>query len=194
MAGRFTRIELPLLALLALALLGAGFAATAEADSIVAAPVSLSTRPSQPSGDPNCTVTLGFWKNHPESWTRVTSMSLGTVTYSQSQLLAILRQSPSGNGLVTLAHQLITAKLNLLLGAVPPAEVSEAIAEADALIGSLVVPPVGTGRLSTLQISALENVLASFNVGQIGPGHCPDSLEIVPTQRSTWGQLKLIYR
>ena len=64
----------------------------------------------------NCTYTLGYWKNHPEAWP-VTSLTLGTVSYNQAELLSILNQSAGGNGLVTLAHQLITTLLNQAQGA-----------------------------------------------------------------------------
>src|SRR5688572_23676843 len=59
-----------------------------------------------------CTLTQGYWKNHPEAWP-VASLELGSVTYSKAQLLSIFRTPVSGNGLVSLAHQLIAAKLNV---------------------------------------------------------------------------------
>ncbi len=142
----------------------------------------------------DCTLTIGFWKTHPESWTRVTSLTLGTVTYGNAQVLAILNTSARGNGLVSLAHQLIAAKLNALLGAVPTPDVQSAIAEADALIGGLVVPPVGTGSLKPGVTSALTSLLDSFNTGLIGPGHCENTCCIVPTRTATWGSLKQRYR
>ena len=47
----------------------------------------------------------------------MTRLTLGTVTYSQAQLLAIFNTPVRGNGLISLAHQLIAAKLNILAGA-----------------------------------------------------------------------------
>jgi len=49
--------------------------------------------------------------------------------------------------------------------------VAQAIADADALIGSLVVPPVG-GSLPSSTTSALTEALAEYNEGVTGPGHC----------------------
>ena len=72
---------------------------------------------------------------------------LGTVNYNQAELLLILDQPTQGNGLVSLAHQLIAAKLNAAAGTSVPASVATAIANADTLIGGLVVPPVGGGTL-----------------------------------------------
>ena len=70
----------------------------------------------------------------------MTELQLGNVTYTQEQLLDILHQPVRGNGLLILAHQLIAAKLNIAAGA-DPSCIQETIAEADALIGDLVIPP-----------------------------------------------------
>jgi len=64
----------------------------------------------------NCTYTQGFWKNHKDVWP-VQSLQLGGVTYTKQELCDILDKSVKGNGLVSLAHQLIAAKLNLANGA-----------------------------------------------------------------------------
>jgi len=145
-------------------------------------------------GPTDCTLTIGFWKNHPESWTRVTSLVLGTVTYSNSQILSILMAPARGNGLISLAHQLIAAKLNALLGAIPTSQVQTAMNDADAMIGGLIVPPVGTGSLDPGSTSSLTSLLDSFNSGLIGPGHCENTCCIVSTRQSTWGSLKQRYR
>jgi hypothetical protein len=123
--------------------------------------------------DKGCTLTQGFWKNHPEAWP-VSSLTLGSVTYSQDELLAILRQPVGGNGLVQLAHQLIAAKLNIASGA-DDADIADAIEDADALIDGLVVPPVGSGTLPTKTTSALNDELTGFNEGESGPGHCENN-------------------
>ena len=121
----------------------------------------------------NCTLTQGFWKNHEEVWP-VTSLTLGTVTYNQAQLLSILRTPVAGNGLISLAHQLIAAKLNVANGAAG-SSIAGAISSADALIGGLVVPPVGTGTLKTNVTSSLVGQLDGYNNGVTGPGHCDDT-------------------
>jgi hypothetical protein len=142
----------------------------------------------------DCTVTQGYWKNHPGSWSRVISLKLGSVTYDQAQILDILRQPAKGNGLVSLAHQLIATRLNLLLGAVPPESVNLAVSLADTAIGTLVVPPVGGGRLVPGSTSPITWTLDEFNNGLLGPGHCPSDLRIVPAAGTTWGTLKSLYR
>jgi cysteine-rich repeat protein len=113
---------------------------------------------------------LGFWKNHTDVWP-VSSLTLGSVSYSKEELLSILQSPVAGNGLIQLAHQLIAAKLNGAQGA-DSSSVSGAIADADALIGSLVVPPIGGDALRPGTTSALTSALDSFNSGLTGPGHC----------------------
>lgn len=135
----------------------------------------------------NCTYTQGYWKNHPEAWPTNT-LTLGTVVYNQTELLAILGQEVNGNGLVSLAHQLIAAKLNILNGADPTAA-SATIAAADAQIGNLVVPPVGSGYLDPSTTSANTQTLDDYNNGVIGPGHCGTT----PTEPTTWGNIKSLF-
>lgn len=125
-------------------------------------------------GAGGCTLTQGFWKNHPDQWP-VATLTLGTVTYSKAQLISILHQPVKGNGLVSLAHQLIAAKLNVANGATCAA-ISGIIAKADAIIGGRVPPPVGSDSLSTSSVSALVDLLDRFNSGLISgcPGHCAE--------------------
>jgi hypothetical protein len=132
--------------------------------------ISCATQPCVPPT--NCTYTQGYWKTHPSAWP-VSSLSLGTVSYTEAQLLQILNQPAQGNGLVILAHQLIAAKLNIAHGA-DPADAAQAIADADAMIGDLVVPPIGAGYLPPTQTDNLAETLTEYNEGTIGPGHCDD--------------------
>jgi cysteine-rich repeat protein len=118
----------------------------------------------------DCTLTQGYWKNHPDAWP-VTSLTLGTVTYDQAELIVILKTPVKGNGLIALAHQLIAAKLNVAAGA-DDASIEASITAADALIGSLVV---GEDRLATSETSDLNGALDAFNNGDVGPGHCGDN-------------------
>jgi hypothetical protein len=121
-----------------------------------------------------CTRTQGFWKTHPEAWPGGVlsgGMTLGSVTYTAAQLEAIFTQPVRGNGLISLSHQLIAAKLNVGSGA-DPSGIQSAIDAADALIGSRVVPPVGSGYLAPSSTSALNTALTNFNEGLTGPGHC----------------------
>jgi hypothetical protein len=132
--------------------------------------ISCATQPCVPPT--NCTYTQGYWKTHPNAWP-VSSLTLGTTSYTESQLLEILGQPAQGNGLVILAHQLIAAKLNIANGA-DPSDVQQAIIDADTMIGGLVVPPIGSDYLPSGQTSGLTETLTEYNEGTIGPGHCED--------------------
>jgi hypothetical protein len=136
----------------------------------------------------NCTFTLGFWKTHPSAWP-VNSLMLGNVNYTKAELLTILGTSVGGNGLVSLAHQLIAAKVNIANGADPTAAAAT-IAAADAQIGNLVVPPVGSGYIHPSQTSTKTQSLDDYNNGISGPGHCGT----VATESKTWGQVKALFR
>jgi hypothetical protein len=148
--------------------------------------------------DNNCTNTQGFWKTHgpagcltgnnSNEWP-VTSLMLGTVNYTDLELCAILNTPAGGNGLISLAHQLIAAKLNVANGADQTAIAAD-IAAADAMIGNLVVPPVGAGSLAPSQTSSLTQSLDDWNNGVTGPGHC----DATPARSASWGQVKTIYR
>lgn len=142
----------------------------------------------QTTASTNCTFTQGYWKNHANAWP-VSSLTLGTVTYTKVELLQILGAPVKGNGLISLCHQLIATKLNVAQGADPSAA-SAAIAAADALIGGLVCPPVGSGSLSPGSTSSTTQTLDDYNNGVIGPGHCGT----VPTEPATWGSVKNLYR
>ena len=137
----------------------------------------------------SCTLTQGYWKTHGAVPTgnneyvwpdaiKASGLQVGNVTYSAEDLLSILNKPAGGNGLIALAHQLIAAKLNVAAGADPTAVAAD-IATADALIGSLVVPPLGSGYLAPSLTSGLVTVLANYNEGATGPGHCDDQEPVV---------------
>jgi len=129
-----------------------------------------------------CTYTQGYWKNHgpvgcasgnnTNHWA-VDNLDLGNVNYTDGELCSIFKTPVKGNGLVSLSHQLIAAKLNAANGASLPTIASDAIADADALIGDLVVPPVGGGYLAPATTSFLTGLLGSYNEGLLeGTVHC----------------------
>jgi len=122
-----------------------------------------------------CVLGQGYWKNHPAQWP-VTQLQLGNVTYNQQQLLSILNQPVRGNGLISLAYQEIAAKLNIATGA-DPSCVQQTLASADALIGDLVIPPVGEGFLPP---TGLERTLDQYNQGRLCAPTCESSPQPTP--------------
>ena len=138
-----------------------------------------------------CRHTQGYWKNHSRSWPTF-SVKLGSVYYSQGQLLDIFDRAAKGNGLIALAHQLIAAKLNMVNGVAASTTALNAIAQADALIGSRVVPPIGSGYLAPNSTSNLTEILDEFNNGEDDDeDHCNNT---TPTGNTSWGRVKAIYR
>lgn len=149
-------------------------------------------------GDPECT--QGFWKTHGSGACAIASptnlwpascmpMLLGTVAYTEAQLCAILHTPAGGNGLISLAHQLITTKLNGCNGS-DLTNVAATIAAADALIGGLVIPPVGAGFIHPSSTSALTGTLDDYNNGIIeGVVSCATH-----SRKASWGAVKQIYR
>jgi hypothetical protein len=113
------------------------------------------------------TLSLGYWKNHyPAAWPAsvvASGMTVGTVHYTAAELQSILNAPSAGNGVIILAHQLITAKLNVANGDNPGGAVLAAIVSADALIGGLVAPPVGAGWLHPSLTGALTQTLDTYN-------------------------------
>jgi hypothetical protein len=135
----------------------------------------------------DCIFSQGFWKNHPELWP-IASMQLGSNVYTASQLLDIFHEPARGNGLVFLSHQLIAAKLNIGNGA-DPAPIQSVIDAADILIGSKVVPPIGSGYVKPRNASALTEELDRFNNGKI-----ETECQTVAVEDTGWSDLKTRYR
>lgn len=149
-------------------------------------------------GGQDCTFTQGYWKTHgpgdcvegnnDNEWP-VTSLFLGNVQYTDIELCAILHEQPQGNGLVSLAHQLIATKLNIENGA-DPTDIASTVAAADAQIGDLVIPPHGNGFLHPSETDDNTQALDDYNNGITGPGHCPPT----SVEAASWGQVKATYR
>jgi hypothetical protein len=132
----------------------------------------------------NCVYGQGYWQRHgpvppggaeviytwPQS-VKDNGLMLGTVNYTPLQLQNILNATGGTNGLVKLAHQLIAAKINVANGA-DATTIASTIAAADALIGGLVIPPVGSGSLTNAQVAALNNALEAYNSGDGGVEYC----------------------
>ena len=86
------------------------------------------------------TGTPGYWKNHPEAWP-VATITVGGVTYTKAQALAIL-ETPGKDRTLTMFSSLVPAKLNVMVGH-DGSCVNSAIAAADAWMTS--VGGVGSG-------------------------------------------------
>jgi hypothetical protein len=134
-----------------------------------------------------CPRTKEYWKDHPDAWISPI-VTIGTNNYNQTQLLQILNQPINNNGLVALVQELIATRLNL------PANdtVQGYIVSADALVGSMVVPPIGSGSLTMAQTSTLTAKLHSFNITQ--PEDCKDVPPPDPCTDCKGGVTKLVLK
>jgi hypothetical protein len=120
-----------------------------------------------------CTYTQGYWKNHEEAWP-VSSLIVGDQLYQKSELLAIFRTAVRGDSSLSLAHQLIAAKLNFYHGAAVPPQLPGWMAAADALLSGF-GRKLPYGVISDAMVS-LSGKFDAYNNGQIaGVSHCGDS-------------------
>lgn len=111
-----------------------------------------------------CSITYGqgYWKTASHWPSGVTSIQLGTVIYTQAEAISILTStSANSNGYIQLAIQLIAAKLNVANGAADTAAATNAAA--DAVIGSNVIPPVGTASVPAGTYNTLKDALEAYN-------------------------------
>lgn len=112
--------------------------------------------------------TRGYWRNHPEAWP-VTSLVLGSKTYTKNEALAILKKSTSGDKTYSMAAQLIATKLNLLRGNGASC-IGATVIAADAW---LALNPIGQGCSFSDWVtgSPLHSKLDDYNNGELCVPH-----------------------
>jgi len=133
-------------------------------------------------GEAGCTRTQGYWKTHSiygpapydDTWAVIgedTAFFLSGLSWYE-----VMWTAPSGgNAYFQLAHQYIAAVLNMEAGASAPPEVLDAIEEATGLFETWTDEQIGALRgnnATRQQFNALAELLDSYNMGAIGPGHC----------------------
>jgi len=176
-------------------------------------PLQCSTAACNPIGE--CTLTWGYWKTHgPEGcspgnqsneW-HVTHLGVGSLDLSDAQLCSILQTNPSAcgkgggaNAVVLLEHQLIAAMLNQVNGSISCSFANQAIADANTLLSGREFDCVGTASVLGQQMLAVQGLLAAYNSDICScpvPAGAPQAMPTGTTEvrRSTWGQVKSIYR
>jgi hypothetical protein len=169
-----------------------------------------STAPCPPS---QCTYTQGFWKTHGPDGCRTGKnfnqwpasafpMTLGTTSYTADEVCSIFNVPAGGNCLLSLAHQLIAAKLNIANGATECASLTTAIASANSIIGNRVIPPVGSGSIPSPcgSVSPTTDALTAYNEGGLCSPNCHGSGPLfniespANVKKSHWGEVKVRYR
>jgi hypothetical protein len=79
-----------------------------------------------------------------------------------------------GNAYLQLAHQYMAAKLNILKGASAPPIVISAISWAENIFFPGKTPSPSLSSADKNQARYYASILASYNEGLIGPGHCSE--------------------
>lgn len=133
--------------------------------------------PPPPPG-PVCTLTQGFWKNHPELWDAVADgkpfLTTSTFYNSGVSYLTIMNTPPKGgNAYLQLAHQFIAASLNLNGASSGIASVDAAIAGAAAYFSGAPAGMPNPANPTRSQLQGWATTLDNYNNGITGPGHCP---------------------
>jgi len=115
-----------------------------------------------------CPLGQGYWRNHPDAWP-VSSLVLGTQTYSQDELLLILHPTTARNASLILAQQLIAAILNTANGS-DPTPLGDAISQANTFLSAFsgklpysVTPGSPTGQAMV----GIASLLDEYNSGQL---------------------------
>lgn len=133
--------------------------------------------------DIGCTRAQNFWSSSTQGDLLLkfilqapATVTVGANTYDGKQVNTILDQPVAGNALVTLAHQLITAKVNVLAGA-SGTTIAATITNADAAIGPLVIPPQSTNFIDPkskpgISFMSLAATLEKFNNGLTSVPKC----------------------
>lgn len=134
-----------------------------------------------------CTYTLGYWKTHvnyapkPQfakkrdaAWDLIdgaNALNENALFFSSGKsYVAVMWTPPAGNSYYVLAQQYIAAKLNVLDGASDSA-IALQLAQAEALFTAY-GPNAQYWKKNQTTVATLAGMLAAFNEGTTGPGHC----------------------
>ncbi len=124
----------------------------------------LANGPQDGDVDDGCTLTQGYWKTH-DDWPDHADAELCGHAWAD-----ILWMAPvGGDAWIIVAHQYIAAKLNVANGAVAEDAITQALADAEALLADCAI--ADADREAAI---ALATLLDDFNNGLVGPGHCDD--------------------
>lgn len=116
------------------------------------------------------TGTIGYWKNHPSDWPANCDLTLpGSATDPNVFAMKILESSVRGDKTVSLAKQLIAAKLNVCAGN-DSSCIDQTIIDATAW---LQMYPVFSKQRSWLGAEDLHETLEDYNEGEMCAPHMP---------------------
>ena len=139
-----------------------------------------------------CTRSKGYWKTHSaygpapydSAWALMGEDS--TFFLSNQTNYEVMWTPPSGgNAYYMLAHQYIATSINILNGA-DPSEIQDAYDNATDLFEMYTPEEIGALKGNNpirQEFIGLKSMLAQYNEGEIGPGHCQESAGKVPYRR-----------
>ena len=116
------------------------------------------------------------WRTHTALWP-MDSLTLGTVTYTKAQLIAIMTNPVTTDASVILAKQLIAALLNIANGS-DPSPICSTIADANSLLDGCTVPCKVNKKTQPALFQSMVNdaaALERYNTGLLTPGCTPSS-------------------
>jgi hypothetical protein len=130
-----------------------------------------------------CTLTPGFWMNHPNAWP-VESITVGGFTYTKAQAIALIKAPTKGDVRYTMFAHLVSAMLNMDIGSNPTC-ILDTAANADAWwanYGANAVKSGNTWKLGGTPVpggsaawgngAPLASMLDSYNNGLLCAPHC----------------------
>jgi hypothetical protein len=120
-----------------------------------------------PSG--HCSYTQGWYKTHASSWPSG-ALTPTTVWDGGKTIIDLFNTPPRGSQYIILAHQYLTALLNIQGGSSVPPAVQTALNTAEAYFAG---GGPGAGDPS-VDITGVSTILDNYNNGLTGPGHCDD--------------------
>jgi hypothetical protein len=119
--------------------------------------------------DLGCTLTQGYWKTHApgtkhydDTWASLSNSSMW---------LNAMNTPVKGNVWYQLAHQYVAAQLNILNGAYANPTVTQAVSDAQTLLGS---GPYAVSQADRAEFVSLAGTLGSFNEGLTVTPHCSE--------------------
>ncbi|HEY0964945.1 MAG TPA: hypothetical protein VGE13_00515 [Candidatus Saccharimonadales bacterium] len=132
-----------------------------------------------------CTLTQGYWKTHSsygpapydDTWAKLPNGADTSFFLSGQTWYQVFKTAPAGNAYYQLAHQYMATQLNVLNGASVPSSVQTALNNAALLLSSYTPAQIAAMKATATARKAFvstASVLASYNEGQVGPGHCSE--------------------
>ncbi|HTK49228.1 MAG TPA: hypothetical protein VL328_14725 [Gemmatimonadaceae bacterium] len=125
--------------------------------------------PVTPPPTGHCSYTQGWYKNHTSSWPQG-ALTPTTVWDGGATIITLFNTPPRGSQYIILAHQYITALLNIQGGSNVPPAVQDALDKAEQYFSG-----GGDGKGdSSVDITGVSTVLDNYNNGLTagGPAHC----------------------